>query len=145
MRAEKWKAVLVILHLLYRSIPPLHGVTLCAVRAHLAAVKISVTIGAIPADVGEDRLDVALCAVHFFVHAPQGIAGLVVVEFWNCTNRIPAGRGVAVFAGNGERAMGISLGFLLRITGGEMSGLSRDSRRADGGGGCEKRPECDPE
>jgi hypothetical protein len=104
-----------------------------------------VTIGAIPADVREDRLGVAQRAGYFFVHAPQGITGLVVVEFWNCTNWMPTGRGVAIFARDCERAMGISRGFLLRITGGERSGLSRDSRRTAGGGECEKRPECDPE
>lgn len=101
MRAQKRKAVLVILHLLYRDIPSLHGVTLCAIGAHLAAMNIGVAIGAILADVCKDRLDMALDAAHFLVHPTQRIAGLVVIKFRNRAYGTPSRRGVAVLAGNG--------------------------------------------
>src|SRR5258707_3921812 len=42
VRAEKGKAVLVILNLLRGNLPTEYGVTLCAVRAHFAAVNIRV-------------------------------------------------------------------------------------------------------
>src|SRR5258708_9251274 len=44
VRAEKGKAVLVILNLLRGNLPTEYGVTLCAVRAHFAAGNICVTI-----------------------------------------------------------------------------------------------------
>jgi hypothetical protein len=133
VRAQKREAILVILHLLNSDIPALHGVTLRAVRAHLAAVNISVAIGAIPADIGEDRFDVALRAFHFFVHSAQGIAGLAVVELGNGADRSPAGRCVAVFTGNRERSVRIPRGLLLRNAG-RVGGRRRGSRRRAGRG-----------
>ena len=115
MSAQEWETVLVVLHLLNGDIPSLDSVTLGAVGAHLAAVNIGVTIGAILAHVGEDGLDVALDALHFFVHATQGVIGLVVIELRNSADGAPTGGGVTVFAGDIERSMRIAGRFLLRI------------------------------
>jgi len=102
MRAEQWKAVLVILHLLCSDRPALHGMALFAIRSHLAAVNIVglVAIRAILADVCKNRLHVALHAFHFFVHPAQRVSRLVVVEFRHRADRTPTRRRMAVFAGN---------------------------------------------
>lgn len=68
MSPKKREPILVILHLLHRDIPTLHGVALGAIRAHLPAMNIGVAISAVFAHVGEGRLGVALDAFHFFVH-----------------------------------------------------------------------------
>ena len=111
--AQKREAVLVILHLLNGNIPTLYGVTLCAVGTHLAAMNVGVAIGAILSDIGEDRLDVARDALHVFVHATQGIVGLVVIEFRNGADGSPTGGGVTVLAGDRQRTVRITGGFLL--------------------------------
>jgi hypothetical protein len=67
--AEQWKTVIVIFHALWGDIPRLGCVALRAVGAHLTPVNVCVAVSAILADVGEDRLEVALYAVHFFVLA----------------------------------------------------------------------------
>ena len=73
-----------------------------AVRAELSAVNVGVTIGAVLANVGENRLGVASRAGYFFVHAAKRVARGVVVEFGNGANGGPAGVRVAIFAGNVE-------------------------------------------
>jgi len=100
--AEEREAIEVIFDLLHRNVPALHGVTLLAGRAHLMPVDVfvRVTIDAVLADVGEDRLDVALRALHFFVQAAQRIPCFVMVKFGNRTDRTPARGGVTVLAGN---------------------------------------------
>ena len=113
MSAKERKPVLVIAHLLHRDIPALHGVALCAVRTHLAAVDIRVAIRAVLANVGKYGFHVALGALHFFVQAAEWIFRFAVIEFGNRADGSPSGRGVAVFARNIQRTMGISLGFLL--------------------------------
>jgi len=80
VRTEKREAILVILHLLDGNIPALYSVALLAIRAHLAAVNVSVAVRAILAHIREDRLGMAVDALHLFVHAPQRVAGLVVIE-----------------------------------------------------------------
>jgi hypothetical protein len=133
--AKKREAVLVVLHLLYSNVPALHGMALRAVRTHLAAVNIGMAIGAVFPDVAENRFGVALHAFHFFVHTAQGIAGFVVIELWNGSNGAPAGSGVAVFAGNTQRAVGISRGLFLRRVR-RMGGRGRHSHRTAGEGKC---------
>jgi hypothetical protein len=66
---QERKPILVIFHLLDGDIPALNGVALRAVRAHFSLVNVGVAILAILADVGEYRLDMALHALHLFVHA----------------------------------------------------------------------------
>jgi hypothetical protein len=101
MRAQERKAILVIFYLLDGIVPALNGVALRAVGAHLPLVNVNVTILAVLPYVGEHGLDVALRALHFFVHAAQGVLGLVVVKLWNGSDGAPACCGVAVFARNG--------------------------------------------
>jgi hypothetical protein len=73
-----------------------------------------VTILAVLPYVGEHGLDVALRALHFFVHATQGILGLVVIELRNSADGTPGCSGVAIFAGNREGAMRTSSSLPLR-------------------------------
>jgi len=113
--AQKRKSILVIANLLHRDIPALNGVALRTVRTHLTAVDIGVTIGAILPHIGECGFHVALGALHFFVHAPERIFRLVVVEFGDRANRAPTCRRVAIFAGNVQRPVRIPLGVLLSV------------------------------
>ena len=71
--------------------PALDRMALFAIRAHLSAVNVGllVTISAVLADVLKDRLHVTRDALHLFVHAAEGIVGLVVVEFRDCADRFP--------------------------------------------------------
>jgi hypothetical protein len=85
-----------ILDLLDCNIPAKHGVTLRAIRPHLPLVNIGVTVLALLAGVSKHRLDVALRAFHFFVHAPQRILRLVVIKLRNRFDRPPSARCVAV-------------------------------------------------
>lgn len=118
MRAEKREAVLVIFHLLHGDIPSLHRVALGAIGAHLATMNIGVAVGAIFADVREDRLNMALGAFHFFVHPAQRIARLVVIEFWDRPYRTPSRRGVAVLARNSKGTMRVASDLFLVVGGG---------------------------
>jgi len=94
--SQQRKAVLVILHLLHRDIPSLHGVTLGAIRPHLPAVNVRVTICAILPHIREHGLDVALHAVHFLVHSSQRVICFVVVEFGHGADGAPTCRRVTV-------------------------------------------------
>ena len=123
--AEQRETILVILELLDSDIPALHSVTFGAARAHLPLVNIGMTVLAILSYVGENRFDVALRALHFFMHATEGILGFVVIEFCVRANGPPAGGGVAVFAGDGESAMRASGSPLLRRLGGRVGWLPR--------------------
>jgi hypothetical protein len=112
--SEQREAILVILHLLHSHVPALHGVALRAVRAHFSLVHVGVAVLAILSHVRENRIDVALRALHFFVHPPQGILRLVVVEFRDCADGAPSGGRVAVFAGDRQRAVRASSALPLR-------------------------------
>ena len=76
-----------------------------AVRPEFPAVNVRVAIRAILPHVREHRLDVTFVAFHFFVHPAQRILGAIVVEFRNCPDRPPPRGGMAVLAGNGQRAV----------------------------------------
>ena len=101
MRTKQWKSVEVLLDRLSRNIPSRDGVALGAIGAELAAMDIGVAVRAVLADVREDRPEVALRAVEFFVHAAKGITRGVVAEFRNGANRGPARVRVTILAGNG--------------------------------------------
>jgi len=105
MGPQKRETVLVILHLLHRDIPPLHGVALLAIRSHLPTMNIRVTIRAVLSHIREYRLYMALHALHFFVHSPQRIICLVVVEFRDSPDGTPTRRRVTVLARNCQRAV----------------------------------------
>jgi hypothetical protein len=105
VRAQERKAILVIFYLLDGIVPALNGVALRTVGAHLPLVNVGVTILTVLPYVSEHGLDVALRALHFFVHAAQGVLGFVVVKLRNGADGAPACRGVTVFARNGQGAM----------------------------------------
>ena len=114
MRPEKREAVLVILHLLDGDVPSLYGVALLAIRTHLAAVNVGVTVRAILSDACKNRLAMALDALHLLVHATQRIVGLVVVKLGNRTDRAPGGSRVAVLARHGQWTMWVAGSLFLR-------------------------------
>jgi hypothetical protein len=109
------EAILVILYLLDRNAPSLHGMALSAIRAHLPLVDIGVTVLTLLASVSKHRLDVALRALNFFVHAAQRILRFVVVELRNTADGAPSTGGVAVFAGDLQGAVGASRSVALRL------------------------------
>lgn len=116
MGPQKREAILVILHLLNRNVPTLNRVALRAIRAHFSLVDVGVTVLAILADVGKNRLDVALGALCFFVHAAQRVLRFVVIELHDAANRPPSSRGVTVFAWNIQgSAVRTSGSFSLRV------------------------------
>ena len=103
VRAEQREAIEVIVDRLHRHVPAINCVALRAVSAHLSAVNVGVAIGAVFADIGEDRFQVAAGAGNFFVHAAQRVASRVVIEFRNCADGRPTRGCVAVFARNIQR------------------------------------------
>lgn len=98
VRAEQRKSIEVLLNRLDRHLPSENRVALRAVRAELSAVYVGVTIGAILANVRENRLGVTARAGYFFVHAAKRIPRGVVIEFGDGANGNPACVRVAVFA-----------------------------------------------
>jgi hypothetical protein len=119
---------------LHRDIPTLDGVALSAIRPHLPAVDIRVTIGAILAHIGERGLYMALCTLHFFVQTTERILRFVVVEFGDRADRAPPCRRVTVFTRNVQRAVWISLGFLLCVARTGCRGCSTVGPDGRGGG-----------
>ena len=110
------EAIQVLIDLLNRNVPSLHGVALFAVGPHLALVNIGVAVGALRSDIREDRLDVTLRTSHAFVHAAQRILGGVVIEFGDGADRLPAAKRVAVLAGNAQASVRTSrVGRRLRL------------------------------
>jgi hypothetical protein len=105
VRPQQRKAILVILDLLHRHVPSLHGMALRAIRAHLPLVDVGVTVLALLADVCKHRLDMALRALHLFVHAAQRILRFVVVKLGYRSDRAPSIGGVAVFTRYLQRPM----------------------------------------
>lgn len=90
------------------KVPSFDRVTLLAIRPELPAVNIRMAIGAARSDVSENQADVALRASHFFVHAQQRIFRLVVIEFRDPANRLPACVRVAIFAGDCDKSVRIA-------------------------------------
>lgn len=86
---------------------------LLAIGAHLAAVDVGMTIGALGTDVGKDQLDVALVAFHLLVHAAKRIACLVVAKLRDAADGLPARKRVTVLAGNVDWTVRIARSLLL--------------------------------
>lgn len=105
VRPHKRETVLMLLDLLYGNMPALHRVTLLAGRAKLTLVNVSMAIRAFLANVGEHRFGMALGTSNTLVHAAQGKARLVVIELRNIADGLPSAHGVAVLAGNIQRAV----------------------------------------
>src|SRR5579871_2167223 len=66
-------------------------------------MNICVAIRAVFAYIRENRLYVALRALHFFMHPTQWIVCMVVIEFGMGTNGPPSARRMTIFARNRER------------------------------------------
>jgi len=103
MRPQQREAVLVILYLLHGDIPALHRVALRAIRAHLSLVHVGMAILAVLPHIRENRLHMALRALHFFVHAPQRILRLIVVKLGNSLDGPPSRGRVTVLTRNCQR------------------------------------------
>lgn len=87
--ADQREAIQMLVDLLDRNMPPLYGMALLAIGAHLAFVDIGMAIGALRAYVGKDRFGVALGTSHSLVHAPQRILGGVVVKLRHRADGLP--------------------------------------------------------
>lgn len=71
-----------------------------AVAAELPTMYVGVAIRAVRAYIFEDQAVVAACTRHFLMHAAQGVAGLIVIEFRIGADRPPACVSVAILTGN---------------------------------------------
>jgi len=94
--ADQRKTVLVLVDGMDRDLPTIDSVTHVALRAVSAPVDVGVTVLAIAARIGKDRIDVALLAPYSHVHSTQGIPGLVVIKLRVTASRLPGRQGVAV-------------------------------------------------
>src|SRR5215472_13971234 len=101
MSSDQRETVLMIVHRTRRDdVPALDVVTLFAVGAHLPAMEIRMAISTAGARIGKNGFGVAACTSHIFVHPAQRIRSLVVIKFWNGSNRLPTERSVTVLAGH---------------------------------------------
>jgi len=107
MRANQWKAVLVIANSLQRDLPSFDGVAIGTVSAELALVDVGMAIGALGADVFEDHAGVTLGAWHFLMHAAQRVSGQIMIEIRIGPDGLPACGGVTIRAGDRNRTMRI--------------------------------------
>lgn len=114
MSPDQRETVLVLADGLRGHLPAAHRMAALAIRAHLAAVQVGMTVGAVLAHVGEHGLDVALGAGDFLVQAAEGIASGVVIEFGDSANGSPTRVRMAIFTRNSERAVRTPSGGLLR-------------------------------
>ena len=97
--ARQRESVVMLLHVLHRNLPSSNRVALLAVGSQLALVDVGVAVLATFTDIREDHLYVTGSTSHRRVHAPQGITGLIMVEFWYRPNWPPAVRGMTILAG----------------------------------------------
>lgn len=98
MRSGQREAVIVLLDLLDRNLPPADCMALLAIRSQLSPVNIRMTVLASLSHVGEYGLDVTLDAGHGLVHAAQRVSRLIVVEFRNGADGSPSICRVTVLA-----------------------------------------------
>ena len=94
------ETILMIADRIQRSLPSFDRMATLAVGAELLAMYVGMTVCASGAGVLEDHAGMALSAAHLFVHSPQRIPRLVMIEFRFGPDRPPADAGVAVFAWN---------------------------------------------
>lgn len=88
--------------------PAVDGVAVLAGSAELAAMDISMAISALLTDVSKNFLYVARITCDILVHAAQRILGFaIVVELDGLADGRPARGGMAVFACDGKRPVGI--------------------------------------
>src|SRR5437763_5280024 len=97
--AEKREAILVIVDLLYRNVPAIHGMALFTTRSELAFVNVRMTVGALGSHIRKNRFGVALRTAHILVKATERKLGLVMIEFGNRADRLPALRCMTILTG----------------------------------------------
>jgi len=90
VRTDQREAVVVVPDRFQRCLPTLHGVALRAVGAELAAMDVGVAVGALRAHILENHARMALTAAHALVHAPERIAGEIVIEIGLGADGLPA-------------------------------------------------------
>jgi hypothetical protein len=78
-----------ILNVFVGYLPAFHGMATFAIRAELAAMDIGMAIGAMRTYILKNERGVALGAAYVFVHAPQRIPGVVVIELGDGADRLP--------------------------------------------------------
>lgn len=98
MGSDQGETVLVVLNIFDGDVPALHRVALLAASTHLAAVDVGVAVSALAAYVGEHLLRMALGTRDVLVHAAQGVAGLIVIEFRYGADRFPTQGRMAILA-----------------------------------------------
>ena len=126
--SDQGEAVFVIVGELQGYVPTLRRVTLFA-GAHLAAMDVGVAVAATGPGVRKYGLGVALRAGHSRVHPSQRKVGLVVIELGDCSDRLPAHRGMTVLAGNVQVSMRTA-GYGLGVRLGEAE-ISRGAKPRD--------------
>lgn len=122
VRAKQREPVEVLGNRLNGNLPARDRVALRAIRSELSAVEVGVAIGAVLADVRENRFDVAARAGHLLMHAAQRIFRRVVTKFGDRSDGRPAGRRVAVLARNVQRSVRALLWLSLSRKRGQSSG-----------------------
>lgn len=88
-----------------RCSPALHVVALLTFRAHLAAMNVSVAIGALVTHVGENRAGMTLGARHASMHTAQRESCAAMIELRNIADRLPRGERVAVLTWDVQRSV----------------------------------------
>jgi hypothetical protein len=101
VRSDQRKKIVVVADLRLGCEPALHHVALGAIRSELAQMDIRMAIVAILANIGEDRLRVALRARQVCVSpSKRELRLIIVVELRVIADRIPASGSMATFAWN---------------------------------------------
>lgn len=135
VRTDEWEAVLVALNKGNFRAPAHHGVARFAVRAHLPAVHVRVTVRASIAGAAEDQAAMAARARNPLMEPFQRERRLSpVVELRNGADGTPGGRGMAVLAPNGEIAVRIGRAPARTVFSGRKhccEGEHTDTQRAD--------------
>jgi len=130
VRSNQRESIFVSAYRLQGHIPADYAVALFAIRAELTAVNIGVAVRTVRAYVAEYGFGMALNAIYLCVHAPQWIAGRIVVKFRDCADRFPTRLCVAILAWDRERAVGaarLRIGYTTILS--EGRSLDREHKR----------------
>jgi hypothetical protein len=136
VRPDQWESIVMAADRLNGNIPALDGVAGIAIRSELPAVNVRVAVRAFLADVGENQFDMALGALHFFVHALQRVGRLVVIKLRDAANGLPTQRRVTIFAGDVKPGtVRILCGCLLRLRRAGSLRAELEGKKKDGESG----------
>ena len=135
MGPEERKTILVVLDVLDRDAPSLHGVTFLAASSELAAMQVGVAVHAFRPHIRKYGICVAGLAIQLGVSSAKRKGSLVVVEYRKASYGRPAGFGVAILAGKLEFPVGTSRRAALRRLGvgsrrQGQNGQAKDDSRA---------------